>query len=49
MGPTAIVSLLTYQAIQGRGVEYAPLLCFISGVIQLFKGIVGLGTLIFLI
>ncbi|KAK6643074.1 hypothetical protein RUM43_004577 [Polyplax serrata] len=46
MGPTAIVSLLTYQAIQGRGVEYAPLLCFISGVIQLFKGIVGLGFII---
>lgn len=43
MGPTAIVSLLTYQALHGLGPEYAILLCFTSGLIQLSMGILGLG------
>lgn len=43
MGPTAIVSLLTYQVVKGAGPAYATLLCFLSGVIQLIMGISGLG------
>lgn len=43
MGPTAICSLLTYQTVQGLGPVYATLLCFLSGVIQLVIGIMGLG------
>ncbi|EEB12661.1 sulfate transporter, putative [Pediculus humanus corporis] len=46
MGPTAIISIMTYQAVQGHGVEYSTLLCFISGLIQLLMGIVGLGFMI---
>lgn len=48
MGPTAIVSLLTYQTLhanypEGLGPEYATLLCFLCGIIQLFMGLAGLG------
>ncbi|XP_039300440.1 sodium-independent sulfate anion transporter-like [Nilaparvata lugens] len=46
MGPTAICSLLTYQTIKGMGPDHAILLCFLSGVIQLIMGIVGLGIMI---
>nr|XP_018904585.1 PREDICTED: sodium-independent sulfate anion transporter isoform X1 [Bemisia tabaci]XP_018904586.1 PREDICTED: sodium-independent sulfate anion transporter isoform X1 [Bemisia tabaci]XP_018904587.1 PREDICTED: sodium-independent sulfate anion transporter isoform X1 [Bemisia tabaci]XP_018904588.1 PREDICTED: sodium-independent sulfate anion transporter isoform X1 [Bemisia tabaci]XP_018904589.1 PREDICTED: sodium-independent sulfate anion transporter isoform X1 [Bemisia tabaci] len=46
MGPTAIVSLLTYQVVKGAGPAYATLLCFLSGVIQLIMGISGLGIII---
>lgn len=47
-GPTAIISLLTYQTI-GQLQDphlHAILLCFMSGVIELFMGIFGLGFLI---
>lgn len=43
MGPTAIVSLLTFQAVNGLDPEYAVLLCFVTGLIQLCMGIFGLG------
>lgn len=43
MGPTAIVSLMTYQAVQNHGVEHAILLCFLSGVVEVLMGIAGLG------
>lgn len=45
MGPTAIASLLTYQAIHGLGPEHAVLLCFLTGIVQLAMGLFGLGTI----
>ncbi|KAF2885202.1 hypothetical protein ILUMI_20958 [Ignelater luminosus] len=46
VGPTAIASLLTFQAVNGRGPEYAILLCFLSGVLELLMGLLGLGFII---
>lgn len=46
VGPTAILSLLTHQAIGDRGPQYAILLCFLCGVVQLFMGFFGLGFLV---
>ena len=48
MGPTAILSLLTYQTVShlDAPVEHAILLSFLSGVIELIMGIFGLGFLI---
>lgn len=43
VGPTAILSLLTHQAIGDRGPEYAILLCFLCGIVQLIMGFFGLG------
>jgi solute carrier family 26 (sodium-independent sulfate anion transporter), member 11 len=45
MGPTAIASLLTFQAAQGSW-EKAVLLCFLTGLIELLMGLFGLGFLI---
>ncbi|XP_075973645.1 sodium-independent sulfate anion transporter [Anticarsia gemmatalis] len=46
LGPTALLALMTYQQIQGRNADYAVLLCFLSGVVQLVMGILHLGVLI---
>ncbi|XP_026818883.1 sodium-independent sulfate anion transporter-like isoform X1 [Rhopalosiphum maidis] len=46
MGPTAIISLMTYNTLHGLGPVYGTLLCFLTGVIQLIMGLVGLGFLI---
>lgn len=46
MGPTAIASLLTFQAVHGMGPEHAILLCFLSGIVEVLMGILGLGFLI---
>ncbi|XP_044272689.1 sodium-independent sulfate anion transporter-like isoform X2 [Tribolium madens] len=46
MGPTAIASLLTYQAVNGRGPQHAILLCFLTGIVQILMGFFGLGFLI---
>ncbi|XP_067006355.2 sodium-independent sulfate anion transporter [Anabrus simplex] len=46
MGPTAIMSLLTYQTVRGKGPEYAVLLCFLNGIVELFMGLLGLGFII---
>ncbi|XP_060522922.1 sodium-independent sulfate anion transporter isoform X2 [Cylas formicarius] len=46
VGPTAVASLLTFQALNGKGVEHAILLCFLTGVVQLLMGFFGLGFLI---
>ncbi|KAJ0177271.1 hypothetical protein K1T71_007280 [Dendrolimus kikuchii] len=46
LGPTALLALMTYQQIQGRNTDYAVLLCFLSGVVQLVMGILHLGVLI---
>jgi len=43
MGPTAIVSLMTYNTLHGLGPVYGTLLCFLTGVIQLIMSVVGLG------
>lgn len=45
MGPTAIASLLTFQAAQGSW-QKAVLLCFLSGCVELLMGLFGLGFLI---
>jgi solute carrier family 26 (sodium-independent sulfate anion transporter), member 11 len=45
MGPTAIASLLTFQAAQGSW-QRAVVLCFLTGCIELLMGIFGLGFLI---
>lgn len=44
-GPSAIVSLLTYQTVAqlDSPVEHAILLCCLCGIIQFFMGIFGLG------
>ncbi|KAJ8730050.1 hypothetical protein PYW07_017088 [Mythimna separata] len=46
LGPTALLALMTCQQIEGRNADYAILLCFLSGVIQLVMGILHLGVLI---
>jgi len=46
MGPTAVLSLLTYQQVGELGIYahyYAILLCFTTGCIMLLMGILGLG------
>lgn len=43
IGPTAIMALMTYQYSSSGGSEYAILLCFISGIIELVSGIMNLG------
>jgi sodium-independent sulfate anion transporter 11 len=45
MGPTAIASLLTYQAARGSW-QKAVLLCLLTGIIELIMGLFGLGFLI---
>lgn len=45
VGPTAVAALLTFQAVAGRGVEHAILLCFLTGVVQILMGLFGLGEL----
>lgn len=46
VGPTAILSLLTHQAIGNRGPQYAILLSFVCGIVQLLMGFFGLGFLV---
>ncbi|KAI5723570.1 hypothetical protein M8J76_008161 [Diaphorina citri] len=46
IGPTALMSLMTYQQIIGRNVDFAILLCFLSGIVQLLMGVLHLGVLI---
>ncbi|XP_033334588.2 epidermal stripes and patches isoform X1 [Megalopta genalis] len=47
-GPTAIISLLTYQTVShlDAPLQHAILACFLTGVIELIMGIFGLGFLI---
>ncbi|KAJ8928360.1 hypothetical protein NQ314_019091 [Rhamnusium bicolor] len=44
IGPTAIAALLTFQVVDGRGPEYAVLLCFLTGLVQVLMGIFGLAV-----
>ncbi|XP_072931937.1 sodium-independent sulfate anion transporter [Epargyreus clarus] len=46
LGPTALLALMTYEQIQGRNFDYAVLLCFLTGVVQLVMGVLHLGVLI---
>jgi len=48
MGPTAIISLLTYQTVSHLDfpVQHAILLCFMAGIVELIMGIFGLGKTI---
>lgn len=43
IGPTALMALMTYQQIVGRNTDYAILLCFLSGIVQLLMAILNLG------
>jgi len=45
MGPTAIISLLTYQTVSNLDspVPHAILLSFLAGIVALIMGIFGLG------
>lgn len=45
MGPSAIISLLTYQTVShlDAPLQHAILLCFLAGLIELIMGIFGLG------
>lgn len=43
IGPTALMSLMTYQQVVGRGPDFAVLLCFLSGIVQILMAILNLG------
>uniref|UniRef100_A0A2S2QQP3 Sodium-independent sulfate anion transporter n=1 Tax=Sipha flava TaxID=143950 RepID=A0A2S2QQP3_9HEMI len=46
IGPTALMSLMTYQQVINRNSDYAVLLCFLSGILQFIMGSLKLGVLI---
>lgn len=46
IGPTALMSLMTYQQVVNRNSDYAILLCFISGIMQLLMAVLNLGLLV---
>ncbi|XP_065213413.1 sodium-independent sulfate anion transporter [Planococcus citri] len=46
IGPTALMSLMTYQQVAGRNADFAVLLCFLTGIIQWLMGFFHLGVLI---
>lgn len=46
MGPSAIVALMTYNTIGGRGPACATLLCFTTGVVQALMSLAGLGAVV---
>ncbi|XP_074038318.1 sodium-independent sulfate anion transporter [Leptinotarsa decemlineata] len=46
IGPTALMALMTYQQVIDRNVDYAILLCFLSGIVQIVMAVLHLGVLI---
>ncbi|CAG9767312.1 unnamed protein product [Ceutorhynchus assimilis] len=46
IGPTALMALMTYQQVIGRNSDYAILLCFLTGVVQLIMAVLHLGVLV---
>ncbi|GFG36223.1 hypothetical protein Cfor_11304, partial [Coptotermes formosanus] len=46
IGPTALMALMTYQQIIGRNVDFAILLCFLTGCAQLLMAVLHLGVLV---
>ena len=45
LGPAALLSLLTFNYTHHLGPQFAVLLCFMSGCIELLFGLLHLGTL----
>jgi len=43
IGPTAVMSLLTYEFTHGLGIEYIVLLTFLNGCVELIMGLLNLG------
>ncbi|XP_001607795.1 sodium-independent sulfate anion transporter [Nasonia vitripennis] len=46
IGPTALMALMTHQYVQGRSVDFAILLAFLSGCMQLLMAALRLGVLV---
>ncbi|KAF5289787.1 hypothetical protein FQA39_LY03704 [Lamprigera yunnana] len=46
IGPTALMALMTYQQLVNRNEDYAILLCFLSGLVQLLMAVLNLGILV---
>ncbi|XP_053607161.1 sodium-independent sulfate anion transporter-like isoform X2 [Plodia interpunctella] len=46
IGPTALLSLLTFTYTNGTNSDFAILLCFIAGIVQLIAGVSQLGFLV---
>nr|CAD7440335.1 unnamed protein product [Timema bartmani] len=46
IGPTALMALMTYQQVVGRNPDFAILLCFLSGCVQLLMSVLHLGVLV---
>ena len=46
MGPTAVMALMTHQYVQLGGPQYAIVLSFLSGCLELLAGLLNLGTVI---
>ncbi|XP_033214570.1 sodium-independent sulfate anion transporter [Belonocnema kinseyi] len=46
IGPTALMSLMTHEYVRGRSVDFAILLAFLSGCMQLMMGFLRLGVLV---
>ncbi|PNF25525.1 Sodium-independent sulfate anion transporter [Cryptotermes secundus] len=46
IGPTALMALMTYQQVIGRNADFAILLCFLTGCVQLLMAILHLGVLV---
>lgn len=43
IGPTALMALMTYHQVVGRSPDFAVLLCFLSGIVQLIMAVLHLG------
>ena len=43
IGPTAVVSLLTYSYTKNMNSDFAVLLCFLAGVVEFVSGLLHLG------
>jgi len=46
LGPTAIMAIMTRENIHDMGPEFAVLLCFVTGVVQLVMGFAQLGNVL---
>lgn len=46
IGPTALMALMTYQQVHGRNPDFAVLLCFLAGCVQLLMAALRLGVLV---
>lgn len=43
IGPTALMSLMTYKQVVNRNADFAVLLCFLSGCVQILLSVLNLG------